>query len=373
MITADDEKLWSYDLARERSYWTIRDLNAKPLREWVNNSSTGVEQWTWSRDWIWRGEALLAAQSPSRGVMHVDVDPLGTPRLFTDAVGYAVANQKFFPFGEETGSFTEEKLRFTAHERASAYELYSIPPPLDYMHARWYSPEIARFLSPDPIGGDPSMPGSFNRYGYVVNDPMNRIDPDGLFFRELWKAIKNRLSPARGEDDSSDCDGCVTFYDTYDVTAPDPARQRAREAYMRSAYGPSRAPEGFTLGLGLGLSLVTPTGGGEVSLAWLHSLAIGPEHNALAASGGFGLGVNVSADAYIAILRGPAWMAEGSTDNVNVGFSFASMTFMFADYGFAGMTLGAGPGVTPIALSGTASGTRVMTLGDMQRRFGWGW
>ncbi len=57
---------------------------------------------------------------------------------------------------------------------------------LDYMHARYCSPGIGRFLSVDPAGesADPRKPQSWNRYSYVQNRPLSFIDPTGeiLFF-----------------------------------------------------------------------------------------------------------------------------------------------------------------------------------------------
>jgi hypothetical protein len=48
------------------------------------------------------------------------------------------------------------------------------------MHARYYSPWEHRFLSVDPIGGDPRQPQSWNAFSYVLNNPMNLVDPYGL-------------------------------------------------------------------------------------------------------------------------------------------------------------------------------------------------
>ena len=50
---------------------------------------------------------------------------------------------------------------------------------LIYMNARYYMPEIGRFISPDTIVPDPANPQSYNRYAYVRNNPMNFTDPTG--------------------------------------------------------------------------------------------------------------------------------------------------------------------------------------------------
>ncbi|HRO23364.1 MAG TPA: RHS repeat-associated core domain-containing protein [Promineifilum sp.] len=50
---------------------------------------------------------------------------------------------------------------------------------LIYMNARYYMPEIGRFISPDTIVPEPGNPQSYNRYAYVQNSPVNYIDPTG--------------------------------------------------------------------------------------------------------------------------------------------------------------------------------------------------
>jgi RHS repeat-associated protein len=47
---------------------------------------------------------------------------------------------------------------------------------------RYYSNAYGRFMTPDlsVLGGSPSAPQSWNRYGYATGDPVNRIDPSGL-------------------------------------------------------------------------------------------------------------------------------------------------------------------------------------------------
>jgi len=63
----------------------------------------------------------------------------------------------------------------------------------DYMHARFRSPLTGRFLSVDPAGGDPTRPQSWNRYAYVLGNPLKFTDPDGKKELEAWKIVWTRL------------------------------------------------------------------------------------------------------------------------------------------------------------------------------------
>lgn len=49
----------------------------------------------------------------------------------------------------------------------------------DFMHARYYSPNLGRFMSVDPVGGSIGSSQSWNRYSYVLNNPLAFNDPDG--------------------------------------------------------------------------------------------------------------------------------------------------------------------------------------------------
>ncbi|MGH8041421.1 MAG: RHS repeat-associated core domain-containing protein, partial [Rudaea sp.] len=55
------------------------------------------------------------------------------------------------------------------------------PSGLIYMHARYYDPQLRRFLSFDPNDVDPATALNFNRYFYAANSPYAKYDPSGRY------------------------------------------------------------------------------------------------------------------------------------------------------------------------------------------------
>jgi hypothetical protein len=57
---------------------------------------------------------------------------------------------------------------------------------------RKYESRSGRWTSPDPYSGSISIanPQSFNRYAHVGNDPVNLVDPTGLFCI-YWETVEN--------------------------------------------------------------------------------------------------------------------------------------------------------------------------------------
>jgi hypothetical protein len=50
---------------------------------------------------------------------------------------------------------------------------------LYFYNARWYDPEVGRFIQADTIIPEPGNPLAWDRYAYGYNNPVNRIDPSG--------------------------------------------------------------------------------------------------------------------------------------------------------------------------------------------------
>jgi len=114
-------------------------------------------------------------------------DHLGNTRVITDDQGNVIAEHKYYPYGEELVSQTQDTLshRFTSHER-------DFESNLDYMMARYYSSFQGRFLSPDPKkGGVERNSQKFNLYSYVINNPIRYTDPEGESLADIWQGIKD--------------------------------------------------------------------------------------------------------------------------------------------------------------------------------------
>jgi RHS repeat-associated protein len=179
---AGGERVVVEDKITGKTTFTLRNLDGKVLRVFEKDGAT----WTWTKDYVYRGELLLASRDTT-GTLHFTLDHLGTPRYVLDQNGLNPVEHEYFGFGEEaTTTGLDEPMKFTGHER----DLEGTPDrldDLDYMHARYYSPVLARFLSVDPVMADTSSSQSWNRYSYVINNPVRLVDPNG----EDWLDILN--------------------------------------------------------------------------------------------------------------------------------------------------------------------------------------
>ena len=119
--------------------------------------------------------------------------------------------QAFDPWGERANPTTAQPYRqsdadpfrrsstdydrgYTGHEQLDDSGLI-------HMNGRLYDPELGRMLSADPYVQVPEYSQNFNRYSYVLNNPLNKTDPTGYswlgnvfhklgsWLKENWRTV----------------------------------------------------------------------------------------------------------------------------------------------------------------------------------------
>lgn len=166
---------------------TLRDEGGAVLSDWLltpNHDDPGLSYFGRARDYLYAGGRMVAqvdwGAAPIR--RFAAADHLGSTRyLLSENPSngtWAGEVLEFYPFGatEEGSADPDTTHLFTGHER----DLGDYSSELDYMHARYYSPNLGRFVSVDPVGGLVGSSQSWNRYSYVMNNPIRLIDLDGL-------------------------------------------------------------------------------------------------------------------------------------------------------------------------------------------------
>jgi len=111
-------------------------------------------------------------RTDASGTSNFLTDALGSTAALTDPTGNIQTQYNFDPFGSTTlsGNSSTNSFAYTGREKDGT-GLY-------YNRARYYSPTVQRFVSEDPLG---FASGDFDFYSYVGNNPVNRIDPYGMY------------------------------------------------------------------------------------------------------------------------------------------------------------------------------------------------
>jgi RHS repeat-associated protein len=108
-----------------------------------------------------------------REVIYYQKDSLGSVIGLTDENGNVTQRFTYTPFGERSEGAQSVTRGYTGHQ-------HDLDVGVVDMKGRIYDPHLTRFLSVDPVTGDPLNEQAYNGYAYVYNNPLRYVDPTGL-------------------------------------------------------------------------------------------------------------------------------------------------------------------------------------------------
>ncbi|MBI2612075.1 hypothetical protein HYW54_05045 [Candidatus Gottesmanbacteria bacterium] len=102
-------------------------------------------------------------------------DGTGSMRFITNSSGSKRSGANYDPFGNiRSSSGILPDFQFHKQQLDMGSNLY-------FLRARYYDPELGRFISRDPVKGSLVSPQSQNPYAYALNNPVINSDPSGEY------------------------------------------------------------------------------------------------------------------------------------------------------------------------------------------------
>jgi RHS repeat-associated protein len=138
-------------------------------------------------------------------------DHQGSTTSITNASGSLVQQFIYDPWGKQYNVHSNSI--FSAYSSpgiSRGYTGHKMINDMDIIHmnGRTYDPTLGRFLQADPHIQAPMNSQNYNRYSYVLNNPMSYTDPTGYFFSKLWKKVKPFIGAIAAVVVSIYCQGC---------------------------------------------------------------------------------------------------------------------------------------------------------------------
>ena len=300
------DQSWSVPLSKDETIYTYdgdggRVMRVAPLNSTVYIGSSYESEGTPGKPadkntkHIYMGSTRICSIETTPTAMHTyytHSDHLGSSNIITDESGTVVNILEYSPFGEVSrnpGNYSTDK-RFTG-------KIYDDSSALYYYGARYYDPEIGRFITADAVIAYPNDPQCFNRYSYARNNPIVYIDPSGHFWWLIAALIGAIIGAATGAISAAVQGGNIGLGAAFGAVVgafSGVAAMGFKEMMMGAFVGKIISPvvggmitgTEFAIG-GFGSGLITGYAGGAGSIGDMFSQA------GIGAATGFGIGFAV--------------------------------------------------------------------------------
>lgn len=119
------------------------------------------------------GLGLISKITPASLAYYYHHDGIGSTVAVNDSSGNLVNKYAYDAFGKV---LNQEEATPNPFKYVGRFGVMDEENGLLYMRARYYDPEVGRFINKDPIG----LLSGPNVYAYTTNNAINKIDPSGL-------------------------------------------------------------------------------------------------------------------------------------------------------------------------------------------------
>ena len=123
-------------------------------------------------------EDLLEVEGKPNNPLYYLQDAIGSITAITNMNSEVIDSNRFAPYGEALDPVAKNA-RLTNSPYGFTGEMHDIEGDLVYLRARYYSPNMARFIQQDTYLGDVKEPLSRNLYIYANGNPLKYTDPNG--------------------------------------------------------------------------------------------------------------------------------------------------------------------------------------------------
>jgi RHS repeat-associated protein len=174
-VSGDESYSYGYDGANNR----IDAMRNGTITKYIYDASGNLLAEADAGNTITRyyiyGQGLLAMVTPADELYCYHFDAIGSTIAITDSSQQVVNAYAYTPFGVITNKQETISQPFTF---VGQHGVMTEPNGVYYMRARYYDPQVGRFISQDPLGFDG---GDVNLYIYAANNPIVFLDPFGLW------------------------------------------------------------------------------------------------------------------------------------------------------------------------------------------------
>ena len=119
---------------------------------------------------------LYGGSDTNRVGYYYNEDNLNTSSALSDSSKSQIEVNVYYPFGRTQTATPQAPFQVSRRFTGQVFDAES---GLYYYNARYYDPELGRFIQPDTEFSDFGNPQSYNRYSYCVNNPLRYNDPSG--------------------------------------------------------------------------------------------------------------------------------------------------------------------------------------------------